>query len=75
MNDSDTEFKAEKEITQAASTQDNSMTIPEDNLHVVPSENQLKKKEKNKKKRIIKVDQKSKSHQARRVSPRARNTA
>ena len=60
MNDSDTEFKAEKEITQAASTQDNSMTIPEDNLHVVPSENQLKKKEKNKKEELLKWTKKVK---------------
>ena len=60
MNDSDTEFKAEKEITQAASTEDNSMTIPEDNLHVVPSENQLKKKEKNKKEELLKWTKKVK---------------
>ena len=50
MNDSDTEFIAEEEITQAASTQDTSLTTPEANLHVVPSDNQLKKKEKKKKK-------------------------
>ena len=60
MNDSDTEFKAEKEITQAASTQDNSLIIPEDNLHVVPSENQLKKKEKNKKEELLKWTKKVK---------------
>ena len=48
MNDSDTEFIADEEITQAASTQDTSLTIPEANLHVVPSENQSKRKEKNK---------------------------
>ena len=49
MNDSDTEFIAEEEITQATSTQDTSLTTPEANLHVVPSVNQSKKKEKNKK--------------------------
>ena len=38
MNDSDTEFLAEEEITQAASTQGISLTTPEANLHVVPSE-------------------------------------
>ena len=43
-NDSDTEFIAEEEITQAASKQDTSLTTPEANLHVVPSGNQSKKK-------------------------------
>ena len=52
MNDSDTEFIAEEEITQAASTQDTSLTTPEANLHVVPSDNQSKKKEKNKKEEL-----------------------
>ena len=45
MNNSDTEFIAEEEITQAVSTQD---TTPEANLYVVPRGNQSKKKEKNK---------------------------
>ena len=53
MNDSDTVFIAEEEITQAASTQDTSLTTPETNLHVVPSDNQSKKKEKNKKMNYI----------------------
>ena len=44
MNDSDTEFIAEEEITQAASTQDTSLTTSEANLHVVPSDNQSEKK-------------------------------
>ena len=48
MNDSDTEFIAEEEIAQVASTQDTSLTTPEANLHVVPSDNQSKKREKNK---------------------------
>ena len=48
MNDSDTEFIAEEEITQAASTQDTSLTTPEANLHVVPSHNQSRKREKSK---------------------------
>ena len=60
MKDSDTEFKAEKEITQRASTQDTSLTIPEANLHVVPSENQSKKKEKNKKEELLKWTKKVK---------------
>ena len=45
MNDSDTEFIAEEEIKQATSTQDTSLTTPDVNLHVVPSDNQSKKKE------------------------------
>ena len=73
MNDSDTEFIAEEEITQAASTQDTSLTTPEANLHVVPSDNQSEKK-KNKKEELRKWTKKSKSYQARRVLPRARNT-
>ena len=44
INDSDTEFIAEEEITQAASTQDSSLTTPEANLHAAPRENQSKKK-------------------------------
>ena len=47
MNDPDTESIAAEEITQAASTQDISLTTPEANLHIVPSDNQSKK-EKNK---------------------------
>ena len=35
MNGSDTEFIAEEEITQGASTQDTSLTTPEANLYVV----------------------------------------
>ena len=48
MNDSDTEFIAEEEIIQTASTEDTSLTAPEANLHVVPSDNQSKKKEETK---------------------------
>ena len=77
MHDSDTEVIAEEEITQAANTQDTSLTPPEANLHVVPNDNQSTKKEKNNnnKKKTMEVDQKSKSYQARRVSPGARNSA
>ena len=50
MNGSDTEFIAEEEITQAASTQDTSLTTPEANLHVVPSDNQSKRKKRTSKK-------------------------
>ena len=35
MNDSDTEFVAEEGITQAASTQDTSLSTLQANLHVV----------------------------------------
>ena len=44
QRDSDTEFIAEEEITQAASTQGTSLATPQVNLHVAPSDNQLKKK-------------------------------
>ena len=54
MNDTDTEFIAEEEVTQAASQQDIFLTTPEANLHVVPSDNQSKKKEKNKKEELRK---------------------
>ena len=39
MNDSDTGFIAEEEITQPASTQDTFCTTPGAYLHVVPSDN------------------------------------
>ena len=74
MNDSNTKFIAEEEIMQAASKQDTSLTTQEANLHVVPSDNQSKKKEKIKKQDLWKWTKKSKSYQARRVSPRNRNT-
>ena len=47
MNDSHTEF--ETEITQAAILQNISLTTAETIRQIVPSDNQLKKKEKNKK--------------------------
>ena len=58
MNDSDNEFIAEEEITQAGSTQDTSLTTPEANLQVVPSDNQSKKKEKNKNEELWKWNKK-----------------
>ena len=58
MNYYDTEFIVEEEITKAASTQDTSLTTPEANLHVVPSDNQSKKKEKNKKGELWKLTKK-----------------
>ena len=60
MNDSDTEFIAEEQVTQAASTQDTSLTTSEANLHVVPSDNQSKKKEKNQKEELWKWTKKVK---------------
>ena len=60
MSDSGTEFIAEEEITQAASTQVTSLTSPEANLHVVPSDSQSKKKEKNKKEELWKWTKKVK---------------
>ena len=61
MNSSDTEFIAEKEVTQADSTQDASLTTPEANLHVVPSDNQSKEKEKNKREELWKWTKKVKA--------------
>ena len=52
MNDSDSEFRAEEEITQAASTPDTSLTAPEANIHVLPRESQSKQKEKNNKEEL-----------------------
>ena len=60
MNDSDTEFIAKEEVTQTASTEDTSLTAPEANLHVVPSDNQSKKKEKNQKEELWKWTKKVK---------------
>ena len=54
MNDSDTEFIAEEEISQAVSTKGTSLTTPEANLQVVPSDNQSKMTEKNKKEELWK---------------------
>ena len=59
MNDPDTEIIAAEEITQAASTQDISLTTPEANLHIVPSDNQSKK-EKNKSEELWKWTKKVK---------------
>ena len=75
MNDSDTEFIANEEITQAASTQNTSLTTAEANLHVVPSDNQSKKKEKNKKEeswkwtKNVKVTRQEESHIVPEVQP------
>ena len=54
MNDSDRELIPEEEITKAASTQDTSLTTPEANLHLIPSDDQSKKKEKSKKEELWK---------------------
>ena len=53
MIDADTEFIAEEEITQAAITHDISLTTSGANVHIIPSENQSKKKEKSKKKKEL----------------------
>ena len=79
INDSDTEFIAEKEITQAASTQGTSVTTPEANLHVVPSDNQSKKKEKNKKElwkwtKKLKVTKQEQSHLVPEIQPNLNET-
>ena len=54
MNDCDTNFTAEEDITQTVSTQDASLTTPVANLDVVPNDNQSEKKEKNKKQELWK---------------------
>ena len=68
------EFIAEEKIRQAASTQDTSLNTPEANLHLVTNRQSVKEDRKEQKRRIMEVDQKSKSYQTRRVSARARNT-
>ena len=60
MNDSDIKFIAEEEITQAASIQDTSLTTPEADLHVVKTNSQSKKKEKNNKEELWKWTKKGK---------------
>ena len=52
MNNSDIKFLVEENVIQAASTQDTPLTTPEANLRVVPSDNQSKKKENNKKEEL-----------------------
>ena len=56
MNNSDTEFIAGEEFTQ-----DTSLTIPEANLNVVPSDNQSKNKKKNKEEELWKWNKKVKA--------------
>ena len=80
MNDSDTEFRADEEITQAASTQNTSLTTAEANLHVVPSDNLSKKKEKNKKEELwkwtkkVKVTKQEECHLVPEVQPNLNET-
>ena len=80
MNDSDTDFIAEEEIAQAASTQDTSLTTPEANLNVVPSDNQSKKKEKNKKEELwkwtkkVKVTKQEECHLVPEIQPNLNET-
>ena len=80
MNDSDTEFIAEEEISQAASTKGTSLTTPEANLQVVPSDNQSKKKEKNKKEELwkwtkkVKVTKQEECHLVPEIQPNLNET-
>ena len=80
MNDSDTEFIPEQEITQAASTEDTSLTTPGANLHEVPSDNQSKKKEKSKKEELwnltkkIKVTKQEECHFVPEIQPNLKET-
>ena len=80
MNDSDNDFIAQKEITQAASTQDTSLATSEANLHVAPSDNQSKKKEKNKKEELwkwtkkVKVTKQEECHLVPEIQPNLNET-
>ena len=80
MNDSNTEFIAEEEITQSTSTQDTPLTTSEANLHVAPSDNQSKKKEKNTKKELwkwtkkVKVTKQEECHLMPEVQPNLNET-
>ena len=68
LNDFVTKFIAEKEIMQAASTQNTSLTSCSTKWRSV------KEERKEQIRRIMEVDQKSESYQATRVSPHAKNT-
>ena len=80
QRDSDTEFIAEEEITQAASTQGTSLATPQANLHVAPSDNQLKKKKKNKKEELwkwtkkVKVTKQEECHLVPEIQPNLNKT-
>ena len=80
MNDSDTEFIAEEETAQTASTWDTSLTTPEANLHVVPSDNHSKKREKNKNEELwkwtkkVKVTKQEERHLVPEIQPNLNKT-
>ena len=80
MNDFDTEFIAQEEITQAANTQDTFLTTAEANLDVIPSDNQSKKKEKNKKEELwkwtkkVKVTKQEECHLVPEIQPNLNET-
>ena len=80
MNGSDTELVAKEETTQVASTQDTSLTKQEANLDVAPSDNQSRKKEKNKKEELwkwtkrVKVTNREKSHLMPKIQPNLNET-
>ena len=80
MNNSDTKFIAEKEITQTASTQDTSLTKSEANLDVVPSNNQSKEKEKSKQEKLwrrtknVKVPKQEECHLMPEIQPNLNET-
>ena len=80
MNDSDTEFIVEEEITQVTSTSETSLTTPEANLPIVPSGNHSKKKEKNKKEELwkwtkkVKVTKPAECHLVSKMQPNLNET-
>ena len=79
MNDSDTEFIVEEEITQVTSTSETSLTTPEANLPIVPSGNHSKKKE-NKKEELwkwtkkVKVTKPAECHLVSKMQPNLNET-
>ena len=80
INDSDTKFIVEEEISQAASTQDTSLTTPAANLHVVAKWHQSKKKEKNTKEELwrwtkkVKVTKQEECHLVPEMQPNLNET-
>ena len=80
MNDSDTGFIAQEEITRASSTQDTSLTTPEADFHVVPNDNQSKKEKKNKKEELwkrtkkLKVTKQEECHLVSEIQPNLNET-
>ena len=80
MNISGTDCIAEEEITEPAGTQYSSLTTPEANLHLVPSDSESKEKENNKKKELwtwtkkVKVTRQEECHLVPEIHPNINET-